>query len=94
MYVEEQRRKAEEEKRQSQEAEEKRSHETPETWEHYKARCEEANRHATEADVGGTTSKTWPPPQSSLGNFPLVTFTKSYNSLRVLLLYFSYYSFH
>jgi hypothetical protein len=37
MYVEEQRRKAEEEKRLVQEAELKRRRETPGTWEHYKA---------------------------------------------------------
>jgi hypothetical protein len=41
MFVEEQRRKAEEEKRLAQEAELKRRHETPETCEHYQARCEE-----------------------------------------------------
>jgi hypothetical protein len=62
LYCEEQRHKAEEEKRLAQEAEQKRRHETPGTWEHYKARCEEADRRAREADAGGMTSKTWPPP--------------------------------
>jgi hypothetical protein len=62
VYVEEQRRKAEEEKRLAQEVELKRRRETPGTWEHYKARCEEADRRAREADAGGTTSETWPPP--------------------------------
>jgi hypothetical protein len=47
----------------------------------YKARCEEAGRHAREADAGGTTSKTWPSPQSPPGNLPFVIFRKAYNSL-------------
>jgi hypothetical protein len=48
---------------------EKRRHKTPETWEHYKARQEEANRHAREADARGTTSETWPPLRSAPGIF-------------------------
>jgi hypothetical protein len=52
MYVEEQRHKAEEEMRLAQEAELKRRRETPETWEHYKAQCDEVNRRARETDVG------------------------------------------
>jgi hypothetical protein len=70
VYCEEQCCKAEEEKRLAQEAKQKRRHETPGTWEHYKARCEEADRRAREANAGGTTSTTWPPPWSLLGNFP------------------------
>jgi hypothetical protein len=66
--------KAEEEKRLAQEAEQQRRRETPETWEHYKAKQEEANRHAREADIGGTTSETWPLPRSPPGNFPLSFF--------------------
>jgi hypothetical protein len=62
MYVEEQRCKAKEEKRLAQEAELKRRRETPGTWEHYKAQCDEVNRHAREADAGGTTPETWPLP--------------------------------
>jgi hypothetical protein len=57
---------AEEEKRL---AEQQRRHETPDTWEHYKARHEEADRHAREDDTRGTTSETWPPPRLLLGNF-------------------------
>jgi hypothetical protein len=53
--------KAEEEKRLAQEAEQQRS-ETPGTWEHYKAKQKEVNRRAREADLGGTTFETWPPP--------------------------------
>jgi hypothetical protein len=34
----------------------------PGTWEHQKVIQEEANRRAREADDGGTTSETWPPP--------------------------------
>jgi hypothetical protein len=41
--------------------------ETPRTWEHQKAVQEKANIRAREADGGGTTSETWPPPRSSLG---------------------------
>jgi hypothetical protein len=52
VYVEEQRHKAEEEKRLAHEVELKRRRETPETWEHYKAQCDEANRRAREANVG------------------------------------------
>jgi hypothetical protein len=81
VYVEEQQCKAEEEKRLAQEDEVKRRCETPWTWEHYKAQCDEANRRAREADIGGTTSETWPPPQSLPGNFPFVVFTKACNSL-------------
>jgi hypothetical protein len=81
MYVEEQRRKDEEEKRLAQEAELKRRREPLGTWEHYKARCEEADRRAREADAGSTTSETWPLPRSPPGNFLFVIFTKSYNSL-------------
>jgi hypothetical protein len=58
--------KAEEEKRL---AEQQRRCETPDIWEYYKARQDEADRRAREADVGGTTSETWPPPRSSPGNF-------------------------
>jgi hypothetical protein len=60
VYVEQQH-KAKEEKRLAQEAELKRC-DTPESWEHYKAQCDEANRRAREADTGGMTSETWPPP--------------------------------
>jgi hypothetical protein len=81
VYVEEQWCKVEEEKRLAQEAELKRRRETPRTWEHYKAQCDEANRCARETDAGGMTSETWPPPQSPPGNFPLVVFTKACNSL-------------
>jgi hypothetical protein len=81
MYVEEQRRKAEEEKMLAQEAELKRRRETPGTWEHYKAQCDEVNRRAREADTRGTTSETWPPPRSPPDNFPFVVFMKAYNSL-------------
>jgi hypothetical protein len=49
---------AEEEKSLAQEAEQQRRRETPETWEHYKTKQEEASRHAREADLGGTTSET------------------------------------
>jgi hypothetical protein len=62
VYVEEQRCKAKEEKRLAQEAELKRRCETPRTWEHYQSQCEEVDRRAREADAGGTTSETWPPP--------------------------------
>jgi hypothetical protein len=81
VYCEKQRLKAKEEKRLAQEVEQKRRHETPGTWEHYKARCKEADRRDTEADAGGMTSETWPPPQSPLGNFPFDIFWKYYNSL-------------
>jgi hypothetical protein len=59
---------AKEEKRLAQEAEQQRRRETPGTWEHYKARQEEADRRAREADLRGTTSETWPPPRSPPGN--------------------------
>jgi hypothetical protein len=62
VYCEEQRLKAEEEERFAREVEEKGRCETPGTWEHYNARCKEADRRATKADAGGTTSKTWPQP--------------------------------
>jgi hypothetical protein len=62
--------KAEKEKRLAYEAEQHRRRETPRTWEHYKAKQEEANRYAREADLGGTTSETWPPSRSPPGNFP------------------------
>jgi hypothetical protein len=81
VYVEEQRHKAKEEKRLRQEVELKRRRETPGTWEHYETRCKEADRHAREADAGGTTSETWPPPRSLPGNFPFVVFTKACKSL-------------
>jgi hypothetical protein len=81
VYVEEQWCKAEEEKRLAQEAELKRRRETPGTWEHYKAQCDEANRCAREANAGGTTSETWPPPRSPPGNFPFVAITKACNLL-------------
>jgi hypothetical protein len=51
-----------EEKSLAREVEEKRRGETPGTWEHYIAKQEEANRCAREANVGGTTSETWPLP--------------------------------
>jgi hypothetical protein len=73
MYLEEQRRqqiKVEEEKMLAQEVEQQRRRETPGTWEHYKARRKETNKHAREADIAGMTSETWPPP----GNFPLPSF--------------------
>jgi Holliday junction resolvase-like predicted endonuclease len=57
-------------KRLAREAEEQRRHKTTGTWEHYNARHEEANRHAREADVVGTTSETWPPSRSPPGIFP------------------------
>jgi hypothetical protein len=62
--------KAEEEKRLAQEAKQQRRRETSSTWEHYFAKQEEANRYAREADLGGMTSETWPPPRSPPGNFP------------------------
>jgi hypothetical protein len=62
VYYEEQRLKVEEEKRLAREAEEKVRRETPGTWEHQKAVQEEVNRCGREADDGGTTSETWPPP--------------------------------
>jgi hypothetical protein len=67
VYYEEQRLKAEEEKRLAREVEEKVRRETPGTWEHQKVIQEEANRSAREADDGGTTSETCPPPRSSSG---------------------------
>jgi hypothetical protein len=54
--------KDEEEKRLAQEAKQLRRRETPATWEHYIAEQGEVNRRAKEADLGGTCSKTWPPP--------------------------------
>jgi hypothetical protein len=81
VYVEEQWRKAEEEKRLAHEAEVKKRRETPRTWEHYKAQCDEANRRAREADARDTTSENWPPPRSPPGNFPFVVFMKGCNSL-------------
>jgi hypothetical protein len=86
VYLEEQRqlqRKAEEEKRLVQEVEEQRRCETPETWEHYFTKEEEANRHAREADAWGMTCETWPPPRLPLGIFPPSFFqnlTINYNS--------------
>jgi 5'-deoxynucleotidase YfbR-like HD superfamily hydrolase len=65
LYHEEQRqqqKKAEEEKRLAQEVEQQRRCETPRTWKHYKAKQEEANRRAREADLASMTSETWPPP--------------------------------
>jgi hypothetical protein len=73
VYLEEQHQqqmKVEEENRLAQETEQQRRRETPGTWEHYFAKQEEANIHAREVDLGGTTSETWPPPQSPLGIFP------------------------
>jgi hypothetical protein len=67
VYYEEQWLKAKEEKRLAQEAEEKVRRETPGTWEHQKVVQEEANRRAREADDGGMTYETWPPPQSPSG---------------------------
>jgi hypothetical protein len=65
-----QQKKADEEKRLAQEAEQQRRRETPGTCGHYKAKQEEANIRAREADLGGTTSETWPPPRPPPGNFP------------------------
>jgi hypothetical protein len=62
VYYKEQRLKADEEKRLAREAKEKVRRETPVTWEHQKTIQEEENRCAREADDGGTTSETWPPP--------------------------------
>jgi hypothetical protein len=84
MYVEEQWHEAEEEKSLAQEAELNRRRETSETWEHYQALCEEAGRHAREADAGGTTSETWPLPRSLPSNFPFVVFMKACKSLQYL----------
>jgi hypothetical protein len=67
MYYKEQRLKGEDEKRLAREAEENVMHETPGTWEHQKIVQEEANKRAREADDGGTTSETWPPPRSPSG---------------------------
>jgi hypothetical protein len=61
--------KAEVENRLAQEAEQQRRHETPDTWVHYFAKQEEANKRAREANLGGTTSKTWPPPSEEPGIF-------------------------
>ncbi len=77
--------KAEEEKRLAREAEEKRRRETPGTWEHQKALQEEANRHAREADAGGTTSETWPPSRSPPGNFPLCHIYESLQFIVILV---------
>jgi hypothetical protein len=82
IYVEELRRKAKEEKRLPHEAELKRRRETPRTWEHYKAQCDEVDICAREADAAGMTSETRPLPRSPpCSNFPFVVFTKAYNSL-------------
>jgi hypothetical protein len=54
----------------AQEAEEQRRREILRTWEHYFVKQEEANKHAKEADDGGTTFETWPPPRSLPGIFP------------------------
>jgi hypothetical protein len=67
VYYEERRLKAEEEKRLAREAKKKVRRETPRTWKHQKTVHEEANRRAREADDGGTTPKTWPPPRSPSG---------------------------
>jgi hypothetical protein len=67
MYYEEQRLKAEEEERLAREAEENVRRETPGTWEYQKVAQEEVNRRAREADAGGTTSETCPPPRSPSG---------------------------
>jgi 5'-deoxynucleotidase YfbR-like HD superfamily hydrolase len=75
--------KGEEEERLIQEAEQQRRRETPDAWEHYFAKQEEVNRRVREADLEGTTSKTWPPPQSSPSNFRSLFFrnlTIHYNS--------------
>jgi hypothetical protein len=77
MYLEEHHQlqmKAEEEKRLAQEAEQHRRRETPSTWEHYFAKQKEVNRCAREANLGGTTFETWPPPRLPRGNFPLSFF--------------------
>jgi hypothetical protein len=55
-------------------AEQQRRRETLGTWEHYNDRQEEVDRHAREADIGGTTSETWPLPSLPLGNFTLFYF--------------------
>jgi hypothetical protein len=71
-----------EEKRLAQEAEQQRRRETPETWEHYKAKQEEANRCAREADIEGTTSETWPHRHDHCQVISLCHFfLKYYNSL-------------
>jgi hypothetical protein len=67
VYYEEQWLKAGEEKRLAREADEKVRHETPGTWEHQKVVHEEANIRAREADDGGMTFETWPPPRSPSG---------------------------
>jgi hypothetical protein len=67
VYYKEQGLKAEDEKRLAREAEEKVRRETPGTWEHQKVVQEEADRRAREADDGGMTSETWPPPRSPSG---------------------------
>jgi hypothetical protein len=70
IYLEDQRLKADEEKRLAREAKEQRRRETPEIWEHYNVRHEEANRRAREVDAGGTTSERWLPPRSLPCIFP------------------------
>jgi hypothetical protein len=67
VYYEEQWLKIEEEKRLAREAEVKVRCETSGTQEHQKVVQEEVNRCAREADVGGTTSETWPLPRSPSG---------------------------
>jgi hypothetical protein len=62
--------KAGEEKRLAEDVEQQRRRETPETWEHYFAKQEEANKRAREVDARGTTFGTWPPPRSPPGIFP------------------------
>jgi hypothetical protein len=73
MYLEEQHQlqmKAKEEERLAQEVEQHKKRETPDTWEHYFAKQEEANRRAREVGLRGMTSETWPLPRSPPGNFP------------------------
>jgi hypothetical protein len=62
--------KAEEEERLAQEAKQQRRRETPNTWEHYFTKQEEANRCAREAVLWGMTSETWPPSRPPPSNFP------------------------
>jgi hypothetical protein len=72
--LEEQWKKVEEAERLTREAEQQRRRETPRAWEHYFAKQEEANRRARAAELGGTTSETWPPPRPEPSNFPLSFF--------------------
>jgi hypothetical protein len=73
MYIEEQHQqqmKDDEGKRLAWEAKEQRRCETPGIWEHYFTKEEETNIRARAAELGGTTSETWPPSRLPEGNFP------------------------